>query len=87
MLISTLKTQAMAIIATYAVFKCRRLSAIVALVLLEQVDEVEHDVALAAHENVRGSHLALRFCKLEEIFSICGKPKQSKKCKQTLTGY
>lgn len=52
MLISTLQIQPIAIAGTYAVFECSRLSAIVGLVLLEEIDEVEHNVTLPAHEDV-----------------------------------
>lgn len=46
---------------THAIVERRDALAIVVLVLLEQVDEVEHAVALSADENVRLSHFLLGF--------------------------
>lgn len=64
-------------IITYAVLKCGNSLAIVALVLLEEINEVEYAVALATNEDVRCCHLALRFCKLKNSI-VCEKAKTTK---------
>lgn len=46
---------------THAIVECRDALAIVCFVLLEEVDEVEHAVALSTHMNIRLSHFLLGF--------------------------